>query len=238
MRGIVYQFPSFRALSLQIEAGGDEQDLELPPGVVVREDGEWVLAEFVVGQDSTSIAACIVDRGYGSRLAFDDRDWQRLWHFANSKDNPSFLPSSLPPPSADSEAPPETRILAVDDDRETLRVLSALLASAGYATSIVTSAEEALERLRDLPIDLLVLDWMLPGVKGIELLKRLRRDPAYARMPILVLSARSNSADVVQAFDAGADDYVTKPFRGPDLRARILGLLRRARMMPYVARPR
>jgi two-component system phosphate regulon response regulator PhoB len=238
VRGIVYQFPGYRALSVQLEAGGDEQDLELPPGVAGTEDGEWVLAQFVVGEESTSIAACVVDRGYGLRLAFEDRDWQRLWHFANSQDPPSLPPVSLPPPSGDVQTPPDTRVLVVDDDGETRQVLEALLAAAGYATSLVPSAEAAFDRLRDMPIDLIVLDWMLPGMTGLEFCKRVRGDPLFVRLPVIFVTARSASTDVVAAFEAGADDYVTKPFRIPEIRARILGLLRRAKMMPHIARSR
>src|SRR5262249_14329857 len=154
------KFTTHEALSIQLEAGGDEQDLELPPATT-GDDGEWVLAEFVIGEDKTSIAACVVDRGYGLRLAFDERDWQRLWQFANAHAPPSIPLSSMPPPLADIdlEVLPDVRILVVDDDRETQRVLSALLDAAGYATSVVSSAEEAMNRLKDMAIDLVVLDW-------------------------------------------------------------------------------
>jgi two-component system phosphate regulon response regulator PhoB len=236
VRGLVYHFPSYQALAIQVEAGSDEQDLELPPGVTGREDGEWVLAQFVVHDESTSIAACIVDRGYGLRLAFDDRDWRRLWTFANSKDPPTIRPSSLPPPSGDLQTPPDTRVLVVDDEREMQRVLLAILNAAGYAASVAASAEEAFDRLRDVPVDLVILDWNLPGMSGLDFCKRTRKDPVHGRIPIIFLSARSASSDVVAAFEAGADDYISKPFRAPEIRARIHALLRRAQMMPHVAR--
>jgi len=235
VRGIVYQFPRFRALSLQLEAGGDEQDLELPPGVDGGDDGEWVLAQFIVGDVSTSIAACIVDRGYGLRLGFEERDWQRLWKFASTHDAPSVLPPTVPPPSEELRAPPDVRVLVVDDDRETQRVLSALLEGAGYATTVAGSAEEAVERLRELPIELVVLDWNLPRMSGIDFCRRIRKDQRFGRLPIVFVTARSASSDLVAAFEAGADDFVAKPFRAPELKARILGLLRRAKMPPLTA---
>lgn len=235
MRGIVYRFGSFQALSFQLEAGGDEQDLELPPGATGLADGEWVLAQICVGEESTSIAACAVDRGDGPRLAFEDRDWQRLWQFANSDDPPTIPPPSIPPPES-VQAPPDTRILVVDDDLETQRVLKALLESAGYVASSASSAEEAFDRLRELPVALVVLDWNLPGMTGLEFCRRIRREAIFGSLPIVFLTAHSSSQDVVTAFEAGADDYVRKPFRALELKARILGLLRRSRMQPHVVR--
>jgi two-component system, OmpR family, phosphate regulon response regulator PhoB len=89
------------------------------------------------------------------------------------------------------------------------------------------SAEEALEWLSKNKVDLLVLDWGLPGMNGIELCQCLRQQRNQRSLPILFLTGHSSSADLVQAFEAGADDFVCKPFRAPELRARVLGLLRR-----------
>jgi two-component system phosphate regulon response regulator PhoB len=232
VRELLYPFRSFEALSLHLEAGGDEQDLELPPGASGFADGEWVLAKIAVGSDSTSIAACMVDRGDGLRLAFEDRDWQRLWHFANSVDPPTIPPPSQHPPPA---APPSTgvRILVVDDEVDTQDVLRALLQAAGYVVGTVASGEEAFEVLRKHHADLVVLDWNLPGMSGIEFCRRLRRDPSFSRLPIVFVTAHTSSKDLVAAFEAGADDFVRKPFRAPELKARILGLVRRAKMTPY-----
>jgi CheY-like chemotaxis protein len=235
VRGIVYNYPRFRALSLQLEAGGDEQDLELPPGVDGAHDGEWVEAQFIVGEESASIAACIVDRGYGLRLGFEEREWQRLWTFANTHDAPSLLPPTVPPPNAEAEVARDVRVLVVDTDRDTQRVLSLILKGAGYVPVVTGSAEEAAVRLREAPIELVLLDWKLPETNGLDFCKWIRRDPRLARLPIVFVSGRSSSADLVAAFEAGADDFVAKPFRPPELKARILGVLRRAQMLPHVA---
>ena len=78
--------------------------------------------------------------------------------------------------------------------------------------------------------DLLVLDWNLPGMNGIDLCRHFRREPQFVTLPVLFLTVHSSSRDVVEAFASGADDYVVKPFRAPELGARIFGLLRRARV--------
>ena len=83
-------------------------------------------------------------------------------------------------------------------------------------------------------VDLIVLDWSLPGMTGIDLCKRLRADCRLAPVPVLFLTAHSSSEDLVAAFEAGADDFVSKPFRAPELKARVLGLLRRTQPL-YLA---
>lgn len=229
MRALNYRFDSFDQLSLRLEAGGDDQDLDIPPGNTFR-DGEWVITHVEIGEHSTSIAACVCDRGEGLRLAFEGRDWERLWQFAQSEG-----PPTLPPPSlrgeVQSSLPADARVLIVDDDADLRRVVSALLAQSGYATSAVASAEEALDSLRTDLFDMVILDWNLPGMTGIDFCRRLRTEHR-SRLPVLFLTAHSSEQDMVLAFEAGADDYVVKPFRVPELTARVVGLLRRAQMLP------
>jgi len=125
---------------------------------------------------------------------------------------------------------PDARVLLVDDDRDIRDVVGAMLDAVGLTVESASSGEEALERVRASAYDLLVLDWNLPGMTGVELCRLLRRDPQLATLPVLFLTAHASSRDVVEAFASGADDYVVKPFRAPELGARIFGLLRRARM--------
>jgi two-component system phosphate regulon response regulator PhoB len=127
-------------------------------------------------------------------------------------------------------AGPSARVLLVDDDRDIRDVVGAMLDAVGLLVESATSAEEALERVRSSSFDLMVLDWNLPGITGIELCRLIRRDPLLSTLPVLFLTAHASSKDVVEAFASGADDYVVKPFRAPELGARIFGLLRRARM--------
>jgi two-component system phosphate regulon response regulator PhoB len=122
------------------------------------------------------------------------------------------------------------RVMLVDDDRDIRDVVGAMLEAVGLAVETATSAEEALERMRARPPSLVVLDWNLPGMTGIELCRVVRREPRLSSMPVLFLTAHASSRDVVEAFASGADDYVVKPFRAPELGARIFGLLRRVRL--------
>ena len=125
---------------------------------------------------------------------------------------------------------PNARLLLVDDDGDIRDVVAAMLEAVGLTVESVTSAEEALVKVRDGRYDVLVLDWNLPGMTGLELCRAVRGDPLLANIPVLFLTAHASSRDVVDAFASGADDYVVKPFRAPELGARIFGLLRRARI--------
>lgn len=225
MRALLYEFQTYDELATQLEAGGDEQDLELRDPEGLR-DGEWVLVTFLVEDACTAIAGCVTDRGDGLRLAFTERDWGRLWAFANC-DGPPTIPPSRPVPSARVFAPPGTHVLVVDDDVNVQGVVCTLLENAGFQVTSKGSAEDAYDFLRARPVNLVVLDWNLPGMSGIDLTRRLRADPERARLPILFLTSHSSADDLVQAFAAGADDFVSKPFRAPELGARVMGLLRR-----------
>ncbi len=131
-------------------------------------------------------------------------------------------------PTEKSVEPP-ARVLVVDDDASVCQTVCAMLEAAGLWADSVGTGEEALERVRENGCDLVVLEWELPGMTGIELCRVIRRAPSHAELPLLFLAARSSTEDIVEAFATGADDYVSKPFRGPELSARVLNLLRRAR---------
>lgn len=117
------------------------------------------------------------------------------------------------------------RVLIVDDDANILRALRINLSARGYEVDVATTGEEALTHATDHPPELVVLDLGLPGVSGIEVIEGLR---GWTTVPILVVSGRSDSGDKVNALDAGADDYVTKPFAIDELLARIRALTRRS----------
>jgi two-component system, OmpR family, KDP operon response regulator KdpE len=116
------------------------------------------------------------------------------------------------------------RVLVVDDDETIRRTLRINLKARGYEVEEVASGRDALSTLEDAPPDLVILDLGLPDVDGVEVLRRLRRT---SRVPVVVLSARHQSDDKVEALDEGADDYVTKPFGMDELMARVRSALRR-----------
>ena len=118
-----------------------------------------------------------------------------------------------------------TRVLIVDDEPQILRALRINLTARGYDVETAPDGESALRAAADDPPDLVVLDLGLPDLDGVSVIGRLR---ARSPIPILVLSGRTDSADKVDALDAGADDYVTKPFGIDELLARLRAMVRRA----------
>ncbi|MCC7284086.1 MAG: phosphate regulon transcriptional regulator PhoB [Acetobacteraceae bacterium] len=133
------------------------------------------------------------------------------------------------------EAPSATarpRILIVEDEAALISMLRYNLEKQGFRVDEAADGQEALSRIAEAPPDLVLLDWMLPTMSGIEVCRQLRRRPATAGLPVIMLTARAEDADAVRALDIGADDYVTKPFAIAALLARIRALLRRAGTRP------
>jgi two-component system, OmpR family, KDP operon response regulator KdpE len=118
-----------------------------------------------------------------------------------------------------------TRVLVCDDEPQILRALRVLLREAGFETIAAATAEEALDRAAIRPPDAAIVDLVLPDGDGVEVCRRLRE---WSSMPIIVLSAVGDEAEKVRALEAGADDYVTKPFGPRELVARLQAALRRA----------
>jgi two-component system KDP operon response regulator KdpE len=116
------------------------------------------------------------------------------------------------------------RILVVDDDPQIRRVMRVTLTAQGYEVDDARNGESAVEKLRTARFDLVLLDMNMPGIGGLETCREIRRQSEIA---IVMLTVRDSDADKVEALDAGADDYVTKPYNAPELLARIRAALRR-----------
>lgn len=116
------------------------------------------------------------------------------------------------------------KILIVDDEPKIIRFISANLKSLGHETAACSNGPEALESIDSFDPDLLLLDIMMPGMDGFEVLRRLR---SFSNVPVIILTARSDSSDKVQGLNLGADDYLTKPFSLDELFARVNAVLRR-----------
>jgi len=119
--------------------------------------------------------------------------------------------------------------MIVEDEEPLTMLLRYNLESEGYDVESVARGDEAETRLRERVPDLLLLDWMLPGISGIELCRRLRAREETERLPIIMLTARGEEGERVRGLATGADDYVVKPFSVPELLARVRSLLRRAK---------
>ncbi|MCF6282753.1 MAG: phosphate regulon transcriptional regulator PhoB [Candidatus Polarisedimenticolaceae bacterium] len=119
------------------------------------------------------------------------------------------------------------KILVVDDEPVIRELIRLALETAGFQVSEAGHAEEARKVLQQESPDLLLLDWMLPGRSGLELARELKRNSATRSMPIIMLTAKGEERDKVEALDVGADDYITKPFSPREMTARIRAVLRR-----------
>ena len=256
MRSIIYQFADLPSFSRALARG--DQELHLPATEKVA-DGEWVLAIFEMGtgRRATAAAARGLNRGLGTFvLVFERRDWERLRAFTQDHSSGN-IKAAAPSDAASTEPLPEEsgplsrdpfgmddpdptlrsslpmsqdRVLLVDDDAGIREVVAAMLDAVGLRVEAVGTAEQALERVHAEKFDLIVLDWILPGMSGIDLCRMIRRERKLVSVPVLFLTGNASQKDIVDAFASGADDYVTKPFRAPELGARIFGLLRRARL--------
>jgi two-component system phosphate regulon response regulator PhoB len=120
-------------------------------------------------------------------------------------------------------------ILIVEDEEPLSLLLRYNLEAEGYEVDAAVRGDDADLRLRESPPDLAVIDWMLPGLSGIELIRRVRGRPETRLLPIIMLTARGEEGERVRGLATGADDYIVKPFSVPELLARIRALLRRAR---------
>jgi len=119
-------------------------------------------------------------------------------------------------------------ILVVEDEREIQELIVYNLSKEGYQTAAVGTGEEALHAVNTARPDLVLLDLMLPGVDGLEVARRLKGDPATRDLPIIILTAKAEEADIVSGLEVGADDYIPKPFSPRVLIARIRAVLRRS----------
>jgi two-component system phosphate regulon response regulator PhoB len=122
-----------------------------------------------------------------------------------------------------------TRILIVEDEEPLTIMLRYNFEKEGFAVETAAHGDEADLRIKENPPDLAVVDWMLPGLSGIELVRRWRMRPETKQLPIIMLTARGEEPERIRGLVTGADDYIVKPFSVPELMARVQGLLRRAK---------
>src|ERR1044071_3067608 len=120
-------------------------------------------------------------------------------------------------------------ILIVEDEEPLTTLLRYNLEAEGYEVDAVARGDDADTRLKETAPDLVVLDWMLPGLSGIELCRRLRARPQTQSLPIIMLTARGEESERVRGLATGADDYLVKPFSVPELMARVRAILRRSK---------
>jgi CheY-like chemotaxis protein len=214
---VSYSFEDFEALERALDT--DDTDLELVNQDV--KDGQWLLATFLVGDESTSVAGRVMDRGDALWLTFEERDRLRLRDFASGNTRPSMRPSQAGTPVS---LPPGSGVLVVSGSGAVAGMLAQLIESWGATVDVVGSVEEALDHVRVRAVDVVVLDSTLPGLGCDDLCRGLSR-AAVSKPCVVLLGDDPTCADAHAALVAGADDFVQKPFRAQELRARLVGLL-------------
>lgn len=133
-------------------------------------------------------------------------------------------------------AQPGERVLVVDDEPDIVALVAYHMARAGYRVSTATTGSEALQAASEERPALVILDLMLPGLSGFEVLERIRADKVLSDTPVLMLTARREEADRLQGLSLGADDYLAKPFSPQELVLRVRNILRRTRTLPVERR--
>jgi DNA-binding response OmpR family regulator len=124
---------------------------------------------------------------------------------------------------------PATRIVVAEDDRDIADLIARYLQKAGWAPHVTPTGDEALAYVRRHPVDLVILDVMLPGLSGLEVCRALRADATTSALPIIMVTARAEETDRIIGLDIGADDYISKPFSPNELVARVRALMRRSK---------
>ena len=122
-----------------------------------------------------------------------------------------------------------TRVLIVEDEEALATLLDYNLGKEKFDVTVAADGEEGLLKIEENPPDVVILDWMLPKISGIEICRRIRSKPETRNIPIIMLTARSEEADRIRGLETGADDYLTKPFSTNELIARVRAVLRRIR---------
>jgi DNA-binding response OmpR family regulator len=122
-----------------------------------------------------------------------------------------------------------TRIVVAEDDRDIADLIARYLQKAGWTPHVSPTGDEALAHIRRQPVDLVILDVMLPGMSGLEVCRALRADETTSALPIIMVTARAEETDRIIGLDIGADDYISKPFSPNELVARVRALMRRSK---------
>ncbi len=224
MRAVVYRYGCFGSLEGELACLQGDGDLPLPEDLDSPTDGEWVLATFCVGEgESISLAARIGDHGAGPRVRLEDRDRVTLERFIRGEG-----PASSPPTnrSGKLQTPSGIRVLVVEPDDDVRRIVCGFLEDGGFVAVTVGSTQDAATLLESGLVRAVVMDADLPAICGLEFCRVLRDSGCC--IPVLILAAGESRSGVQAVLDAGADDLLVKPFRAPELRARLHGLLQRA----------